>query len=408
MMKKCGAVFLLFVCVFSTGLWEGGFEKRWVVNTTPNAEWLYVKGIFIAETPYQNITSIETSTAASIKKENENYYMLYERQYPETENFVYGRAKVISYYLPKIREDPALAGQPIYPDNEKVMYDGSIKAKAEELKNESVLETIIALNDFVHSYVNYNESAAGEKDAVRVFQERQGVCVEYAHLLMAMLNAVGIENRMVYGYAYSEKWEPHVWVEAYVPNYGWIDVDPTYGQVGFLDGRRIAMNIGKRKERMYDFVELRNGVVDFEYSLYTYPEREEGFDLADISITYSWPYFIVKVENKNDFYVFGGYEVGFPNNISDSEKKTIILKPHETVVFKYRVNEGALEDGYIYYSNVRAKFLDSEKEERFEIRKPAVLVERHEREKEWWEIVIEGINNFLLEVGKKIGLVQEA
>ncbi|MGC9005179.1 MAG: transglutaminase-like domain-containing protein [Candidatus Micrarchaeia archaeon] len=389
-------------------MWEGGFEKRWVVNTTANSKELYLKGVFIAETPYQNITVTEISTATNTQKDNGNYYVIFERQYPETENVVYGKVNIFSYYAPKIKEDPHLAGQPIFPENEKVMYNEFIKARADELKNETVLGTIIALNDFVHNYVNYNESAAEENSAIEVFANRQGVCVEYAHLLMAMLNAVGIENRMVYGYAYSEKWEPHVWVEAYVPDYGWIDVDPTYGQVGFLDGRRIAMNINEKKEAIYDSVRLRDGEVDFEYSLYATPKHEEKFDLVDINITYSWPYFIVKLENKNDFYVIGEYEMNFPNNISNSEKKTILLKPYETDVFQYRIHNESLGDGYIYFANVRAKFMDDVREERFEMRKPMVIVEKHEREREWWERVIDEINKFLLEIGKQFGVVQES
>ncbi|GEM_PF-2382482 len=406
MIKKCGAFVLFFVCVFSIGLWEGRFEKRWVVNTTPNSEELRLDGVFVAETPYQTITKIETSTATDAEKRGENYYIVHERRYPETENFVYGGADVVSHYLPKIKEDPELDGQPIFPDNEKVMYNEFIKTRADGLKNKTVLGTLIALNDFVHGYVDYNRSAAGEGSAIKVYADRQGVCVEYTHLLMAMLNAVGIKNRMVYGYVYSEKWEPHTWVEAYVPGYGWVDADPTYGQVGFLDGRRVVMNINDRKDAIYDSVSLRNGEVDFEYSLYAEPEREEEFDLVDITITYSWPYFVVKVENKNDFYVLGVYEINFPNNISNSERRTIILKPYEAGVFQYRINEEGLGDGYIYFVNLRAKFVDNVKEERFEVRKPSVVVEKHEREREWWEILIEEINRFLLGLGGQLGWVQ--
>lgn len=406
MIKRWVVFVLLFVCVFSIRLWEGNFEKRWVVSTSPNSEDLYLIGIFIAETPYQNITIVETSSTANIEKKDGNYYIVYERRYPEMENSVYGKAVVVSHYLPEIKDDPLLDAQPIFPDNEKVMFNKFIKAKADELKNETVLQTIIALNNFVHEYVEYNKSAAQDSGAIEVYASRRGVCVEYTHLLMAMLNAVGIENRMVYGYAYSEKWEPHVWVEAYVPNYGWVDVDPTYDQVGFLDGMRVAMNIGDDRKGMYDSARLKNGQVDFEYSMYADPEHEEKFDLVWIDVDYAWPYFTVKVENKNGFYVFGAYEANFPEGISNSEKKTIILKPYETVVFRYRINEEELKNDYIYFVNARAKFLDDEKEARFEVRKPQPVVEKHEREKEWWEIIIEKINKFLFEIGKQMGWVQ--
>ena len=37
----------------------------------------------------------------------------------------------------------------------------------------------------------------------------------------------------------------HMWTEFYVPNYGWIPVDPTWGMFGHLSNNKVIMNKGR-------------------------------------------------------------------------------------------------------------------------------------------------------------------
>jgi transglutaminase-like putative cysteine protease len=70
-----------------------------------------------------------------------------------------------------------------------------------------------------------------------VFAERRGVCQDYAHLQLSCLRSLGLAARYVSGYLRTmpETAKPrligadatHAWVSAYVPDGGWLDVDPT-------------------------------------------------------------------------------------------------------------------------------------------------------------------------------------
>ena len=119
-----------------------------------------------------------------------------------------------------------------------------IKQKAQEVtqgKN-SVAEKVKAINDYVIQTLNYNN----EKIKYNI---RQGglealndpnnvVCLEYSDLSISLLRAAGIPARMPVGYGYSGdlKKSPtvsdslHSWVQAYIPNNGWINLDPTWGE----------------------------------------------------------------------------------------------------------------------------------------------------------------------------------
>jgi transglutaminase-like putative cysteine protease/uncharacterized alpha-E superfamily protein len=70
-----------------------------------------------------------------------------------------------------------------------------------------------------------------------VFEQRRGVCQDFAHLAIACLRSVGLAARYVSGYV-----EPagpclaemgtgnlasHAWVSTYLPGFGWLDIDPT-------------------------------------------------------------------------------------------------------------------------------------------------------------------------------------
>jgi transglutaminase-like putative cysteine protease len=62
---------------------------------------------------------------------------------------------------------------------------------------------------------------------------KQGVCQDFAHLLLALLRMVNIPARYVSGYICPNHTgmrgdgATHAWVEAYLPFYGWLGFDPT-------------------------------------------------------------------------------------------------------------------------------------------------------------------------------------
>lgn len=69
-------------------------------------------------------------------------------------------------------------------------------------------------------------------DALR---NRQGVCQDYAHIMIALVRRMGIPCRYVSGYLFHRAGEKtrstegatHAWVEAFLPELGWVGFDPT-------------------------------------------------------------------------------------------------------------------------------------------------------------------------------------
>lgn len=66
-----------------------------------------------------------------------------------------------------------------------------------------------------------------------IWELKSGVCQDFAHMLLVMLRYMGIPARYVSGYICPNKngmrgeGATHAWVEAYLPDYGWVGLDPT-------------------------------------------------------------------------------------------------------------------------------------------------------------------------------------
>jgi hypothetical protein len=80
-----------------------------------------------------------------------------------------------------------------------------------------------------------------------VLDQGGGVCQDFAHLGIALLRSVGIPARYVSGYLHREtgpaELETHAWIEAFVPNAGWVGLDPTHAMVA--GNQHVSVGIGR-------------------------------------------------------------------------------------------------------------------------------------------------------------------
>ena len=65
--------------------------------------------------------------------------------------------------------------------------------------------------------------------AERAMEIREGVCQDYAHILLSLLRLEGIRCRYVSGLAF-KCGETHAWVEVFDGIY-WIGIDPTHNRL---------------------------------------------------------------------------------------------------------------------------------------------------------------------------------
>jgi len=108
------------------------------------------------------------------------------------------------------------------------------------------LEKLVFLTEWVHSNVAYDEAYWGvDVSSDEVLHDKRGVCVEYSHLLMALLRSEGIPARLAAGFVFSgSRWDAHAWVEAAIGG-KWVAADPTYDEAIVLDGTHVAFAFGR-------------------------------------------------------------------------------------------------------------------------------------------------------------------
>jgi transglutaminase-like putative cysteine protease len=107
---------------------------------------------------------------------------------------------------------------------------------AQNARGRDPLEILQFLNSAVYRAIAYvPKSTRVDSPIDDALRNRQGVCQDYSHILIALVRRLGIPCRYVSGYLFhqselkarSSESATHAWVEAYLPELGWIGFDPT-------------------------------------------------------------------------------------------------------------------------------------------------------------------------------------
>jgi hypothetical protein len=89
------------------------------------------------------------------------------------------------------------------------------------------------------------EGQVFNESVTQILNARTGVCRHFARAYAALCICSGLPARTVVGTAFSYLNETckknHEWVEAYMPGYGWITMDPTWGQEFLLDDKHASV-----------------------------------------------------------------------------------------------------------------------------------------------------------------------
>ncbi len=94
-------------------------------------------------------------------------------------------------------------------------------------------------------------STSVESSLDHILATRQGVCQDYAHVMIAIARAWGIPTRYVSGYLCTtgQRYEQaasdatHAWVECLLPGRGWVGFDPT--NCSYNDARHVCIARGR-------------------------------------------------------------------------------------------------------------------------------------------------------------------
>jgi len=126
---------------------------------------------------------------------------------------------------------------------------------AKELKVErrsDPLSLLREINTAIFETFDYApQSTTVDSPIEHALEDRRGVCQDFAHIMITLVRELGIPCRYVSGYLYHGREDhdrsaadaTHAWVEAFLPELGWIGFDPTND---LLTGERhIRTAVGK-------------------------------------------------------------------------------------------------------------------------------------------------------------------
>jgi len=102
------------------------------------------------------------------------------------------------------------------------------------------LDAVMDLTRRIHDEFVYDPRATTIATPItQVLEARRGVCQDFAHLQLGCLRALGLPARYVSGYLQTRPppGRPrlvgadasHAWISVHLPDFGWVDFDPTNG-----------------------------------------------------------------------------------------------------------------------------------------------------------------------------------
>ncbi|MBN2881569.1 transglutaminase domain-containing protein [Candidatus Woesearchaeota archaeon] len=275
----------------------------------------------------------------------------------------------------------------------------SIKLLAQKLvgNEDDLYDVAYILAEWVNENINYvvdSATADVSERASWVLKYRKGVCDELTSLYIALLRSVGVPARYVSGIAYTNldifdtTWGFHGWAQVYFPEYGWIDFDPTYGQMGYVDVSHIPLKFS-----------VDSGEAATKFSMKTYDARLKTFPMSHsvdiIDVDYdlesdfkistninserygfgSYGLLVADVENKAPFYNTITLLSGKTTNLKviGREEKPIILHPYESKklywIFKIDDEENFDTNSEYVFPLIIYDFYGNTYEERFFVNK---------------------------------------
>jgi transglutaminase-like putative cysteine protease len=145
-------------------------------------------------------------------------------------------------------------------------------------------EALVALTSHIYDDFEYAPGSTSVRTTLsELLERRKGVCQDFAHLAVGCLRSVGLAARYVSGYL--ETVPPpgkprlvgadvsHAWASVFVPDAGWVDLDPTNNR--FVSDRYVTNAFG----RDYGDVSPLKGVI---YTESTEQDLHVSVDVAPL------------------------------------------------------------------------------------------------------------------------------
>ncbi len=117
-------------------------------------------------------------------------------------------------------------------------------------KSVSVFVALQQLTEYVYKNFEYVQGITNVTTTLdEIWKLKAGVCQDFAHILLSVLRLLSIPARYISGYVCPQDGKlrgegaTHAWVEAYVPFYGWLGMDPTNNCI--VSDRHVRLAVGR-------------------------------------------------------------------------------------------------------------------------------------------------------------------
>jgi transglutaminase-like putative cysteine protease len=120
-------------------------------------------------------------------------------------------------------------------------------------RRDTPLQLLTELNQSIYqSFAYVPNSTSVDSPIDHALVSRQGVCQDFAHIMIALVRPLGVPCRYVSGYMFhrdqaeekkdrSLEGASHAWIEAFLPGLGWLAFDPTNNLIGADRHIRVAL-----------------------------------------------------------------------------------------------------------------------------------------------------------------------
>ena len=341
------------------------FNREWTIFSEESKEVEFFANFGVNNSD-QKIISIESSHNFEFKTD-ENGTITGKMKFVPKTNITKINATIIA----RIKYDPKIENEQIgvwktqaIQSTELTEPDEQIRKEAHRMVDQSsAVKTATNMANFLHKTIDYDPSFWGKNiRATQVYQIKKGVCVEYTHLLLSMLRSLGLESRYVGGFAKGSGYQPHAWAQANIPDQGWLNIDPTFGEVGILDNTHYILAYSTDQSGIYDYIISKGDYARLEsqdkielVQEIESNEQENQGQIVKIEFNNQSLEVIVSITNMKKEMLFAKYQF---SSYQKTQEEAIALEVGETKVFKHRINAEKLSDGFEYKIPVQIKIND--------------------------------------------------
>lgn len=158
------------------------------------------------------------------------------------------------------------------------------------IKKDTDSIAVIAKNcsEYIYRNFKYIKGITDVETTVdEIIEKRAGVCQDFAHVMLQVLRSLKIPSRYVSGYICPNKkgvrgeGATHAWVEVYIPQCGWVGIDPTNNV--WVTNNHVKLAIGRH---FYDCSPIRGafkGPAHQKLSVYVSIGYEDGHVFEDLN-----------------------------------------------------------------------------------------------------------------------------